>query len=970
MGEDVDMGTTEPSCDDGVRNQDESGVDCGGDTCETRCPSGAMCNVSADCDSGACIAGTCQGASCSDGVRNGMETDRDCGGPDCGGCGLGQACTSMDDCAMGQCEGGYCVADHCFNATRDANETDVDCGGPDCGPCVAGSRCSSDGDCAMGTCLDSFCRTAACTNGMMDAGEVGVDCGGECPGCADTSACTLDEDCLSNRCDMMVCTSCTDGIQNGTESDVDCGGSDCRPCFGGEACTAGTDCSSGVCNAGLCEGGAAYLDEDFTAGDGGWVSGGTNSSWEFGTPSTTNIDGAYTGTMVWVTNAAGDYNSSESSWVESPSMDLSAVTNDPTIQAAVFYRTEACCDEWWLELSVDGGTTWTKVVDDGTATNWYNDTSNEWWDGDLTDWTVVSAVLTGAAGNADVKVRFRVSSDSSFTDEGFAFDDVRIFEDLCANGILDAGEADIDCGGECGACTDGSDCVMDADCGSMRCEGGTCTSCRDGIQNGGEAAIDCGGGMCLLCGGGIACTDGSTCASGICDSGVCAAVPVFYENDFETDDGGFTASTGGSWAYGTPMDELISGAASGTSAWVTNLTGNYMNSENSYIESPVLDLSAAPSDPVLSFNLIFETEDSYDEGFVTVSVDGGTTWTRVVASATAVGWYNDTSNNWWTGTNGAWTEVSTVLAGTAGESDVRVRFNLSADISSVREGFGIDDVRIGPPAPNLEVTITPSATLCGAGLVSVTNSGSAGVSFFDLTTVVDGTSSTSRIMRALDPGQTFTATISAATSLSATASAMGDERPGDDTATLTIDGGIVVSSGMRYLETFEANDGGWVTAGTNTDWEWGEPDSSGPIGIADSGMNAWVTDLDGTYNSNQQSYLTSPCFDLSALGSDPSLSFSRIFELEATNDHVHVEVSLDGGVTWNKLGEFGTGTNWYNDILGDFWDGVSGANDVWTRSAHPLTGAAGRSQVRIRFAFVSNGSIVEDGFGVDDVIIQ
>ncbi|MBR9922897.1 MAG: T9SS type A sorting domain-containing protein [Bacteroidetes bacterium] len=50
-----------PSCNDGIQNGDETGVDCGGSSCPA-CPS------------------------CSDGIQNGNETGVDCGGPDCAPC--------------------------------------------------------------------------------------------------------------------------------------------------------------------------------------------------------------------------------------------------------------------------------------------------------------------------------------------------------------------------------------------------------------------------------------------------------------------------------------------------------------------------------------------------------------------------------------------------------------------------------------------------------------------------------------------------------------------------------------------------------------------------------------------------------------------------------------------------------------------------------------------------------------------
>ncbi len=51
---------------------------------------------------------------------------------------------------------------------------------------------------------------ASCFNGVQDGDETGVDCGGSC----------------------APCPTCDDGIQNGGETGVDCGGPDCEPCKG------------------------------------------------------------------------------------------------------------------------------------------------------------------------------------------------------------------------------------------------------------------------------------------------------------------------------------------------------------------------------------------------------------------------------------------------------------------------------------------------------------------------------------------------------------------------------------------------------------------------------------------------------------------------------------------------------------------------------------------------------------------
>jgi hypothetical protein len=45
---------------------------------------------------------------------------------------------------------------------------------------------------------------------------------------------------------------CSDGITNGNETDVDCGGPDCPRCADGKACLASTDCVSGSCITHVC----------------------------------------------------------------------------------------------------------------------------------------------------------------------------------------------------------------------------------------------------------------------------------------------------------------------------------------------------------------------------------------------------------------------------------------------------------------------------------------------------------------------------------------------------------------------------------------------------------------------------------------------------------------------------------------------------------------------------------------------
>ncbi|HEX6913698.1 MAG TPA: S8 family serine peptidase, partial [Chitinophagaceae bacterium] len=67
-----------------------------------------------------------------------------------------------------------------------------------------------------------------------------------------------------------------------------------------------------------------------------------------------------------------------------------------------------------------------------------------------------------------------------------------------------------------------------------------------------------------------------------------------------------------------------------------------------------------------------------------------------------------------------------------------------------------------------------------------------------------------------------------------------------------------------HIENFENGPGGWHTEGHNTSWEYGMP-ASLRINTAASGTKAWKTKLKGQYNENEESYLYSPCYDISGL---------------------------------------------------------------------------------------------------------
>lgn len=193
---------------------------------------------------------------------------------------------------------------------------------------------------------------------------------------------------------------------------------------------------------------------DFEDWFGGWRTDDTlsqNPSWEFGTPNFSNLQSAASGNNAWVTALDTTYNNSELSYLISPCFDFSSLEVDPRLTFSLYFDSEACCDEAWVEFSLDAGTTWQKVGTAGDGLNWYNDPFNDWWDGNggFEGWVTVSNVLPDAAGAPNGQIRFVFSSDFSTTAVGMGIDDIFISpplqNDLVALSVTNASEE------ECGS---------------------------------------------------------------------------------------------------------------------------------------------------------------------------------------------------------------------------------------------------------------------------------------------------------------------------------------------------------------------------------------------------------------------------------------------------------------------------------------------------------------------------------------
>lgn len=181
----------------------------------------------------------------------------------------------------------------------------------------------------------------------------------------------------------------------------------------------------------------------------------------------------------------------------------------------------------------------------------------------------------------------------------------------------------------------------------------------------------------------------------------------------------------------------------------------------------------------------------------------------------------------------------------------------------------------------------------------------------------------------------------------------------------------VIHSSFPFNEDFENGMTAWFSYGTSSSWEIGNPNKSQILSAA-SGDSAWVTNLTSSYNSNELSYLESPCFDFSS-NSNPIVDFKLNYYTYGS-DGLVLQYSTDG-LTWQVLSNEGYATNWYSswsDALdqkninnGFCWSGSTGGE--WIAVKNRMTFLAGQSLVKFRFVFASDASWNSyDGFAMDD----
>lgn len=136
-----------------------------------------------------------------------------------------------------------------------------------------------------------------------------------------------------------------------------------------------------------------------------------------------------------------------------------------------------------------------------------------------------------------------------------------------------------------------------------------------------------------------------------------------------------------------------------------------------------------------------------------------------------------------------------------------------------------------------------------------------------------------------------------------------------------------------------------------------------------SGAHFW-----STVPSDSSNMHLTRAFDLSDTAvSTVTLRFWTWYDIELGWDYAYVSVSDDGGETWTMLETIATNkANPHGNNLGAGYTGTSGSLDVpaWREQTADLSSWLGTENLLVRFEYVTDDAVQNQGFAVDDIRIE
>jgi len=179
-----------------------------------------------------------------------------------------------------------------------------------------------------------------------------------------------------------------------------------------------------------------------------------------------------------------------------------------------------------------------------------------------------------------------------------------------------------------------------------------------------------------------------------------------------------------------------------------------------------------------------------------------------------------------------------------------------------------------------------------------------------------------------------------------------------------------------YLETFDDQPADWLVDSEDgiESWVLDEPDFTGFVPTA--GDLAWYTNLPPAVGYLENSWVESPCFDLSAL-STPLVQVDIMKSFVPGTDGAVMQYQHQVSQGWNILGVVNGGINWYNSYGIDNRPGGSSIgwglpefepDEAWVRAGYAVDALSDFPYVKFRLAVGTGGSLAlgNDGFAFDN----
>ncbi|HAA15242.1 MAG TPA: hypothetical protein DCE41_27520 [Cytophagales bacterium] len=726
-----------------------------------------------------------------------------------------------------------------------------------------------------------------------------------------------------------------------------------------------------------------------------------NYTWEIGEPANTTLSAAPEGTQAAVTNVDGNYFNYAGAYLSTPAFDFTRYGAAPIVSFDLQYQMADANDYVVFEVSIDGGDNWEIVgtsnfaSDSEFGTHWYNTPNG--WSGSSSGVQRAQHEVPQAIGEPYVQFRWYLRTDDSGVDEGVLVDDFQIQVQEVSDARLFA-------------MSSGPLVVFDSS---------STGSIELGITNNGFSAIpelavflndeqrntldsaDISDTLAVL--------DSTTITwQSIPVSDIATWYEAFLDStqyNTQTDQDTVTFQTFRRTADSLPyyqdfnswvIDQSSQGPIPGDlNAYVVGegviVDDLYWGTERRYAlgvsgegETSLVftfDLDGTPTDAALALSFDWYLEEEGDSDLNGVFVRGSSTeeWLPVVQ-------YRDLQPGISRWISSGKLNLSPVLnqRGQSLSSTTQVRFGREVDLSFLK--LYLDNISMELlTAPDYAIVFeeVPSS---GVGLsatesvvVTVTNDGKATTDSATVSLQITNPGGTvSTISKQLAGPWGFGEVRSSSFdgldfSLAGTyeilvvGSSPADANPANDTVKALLTSQTFITD-FPYGESFEADQGTFYATGERPTWEWGIPSGDVLDGAFD-GLKAWATNLDGDYADDERSYLYLPPMDLSTLTTDPVFSFQMRRDLPSCCEYIELQVSEDGGQTWEALGSRAVDSSATASLIKNWETGGQWRERVFdpVTHQHPLSGLSGHSDVRLRYFFYSVGFAGWDGIVLDDI---